>query len=513
LLTARKVLGYVPDVELFDKARASLKLAIQATDSNAVRAAGVTPQAELQRGEELKAQKLDAALKAQANAPEEQQQTTEELRKEIAADVDAGNFSNPNLLDDVVTDLPPIIEETESKAKAVNPRRLGMTYKQMRSRNKPPPEYLIEGLIPKEGVGALAGEPKAAKSWDATYYAVCVAAGVPVFGRFSVYKPRRVFYYYAEDTESAVNNRVSAIAAELGLDPAGEWTERLVMQPRGRPLDVMNTAALCVLAASVKDFEKPDDRFALLILDPLSNIHSGEEDKRDSMVKVMARLHALEQYLKLAVLFVHHSGKDSADTKGRKRGGQKMRGSSAIHAAVDFGIYLSNLRGDGESEFVARTESEMKAARSAGIFDRKLEITDNDKGNAERAKFTWEKPKETKPGEGNSLADQRAHLIVKFLWNQQSSMTFDELKRKIKGGSNIVMRAIDVAEEAGWIQPKMHGARHQGYEITDAGRELIRNGGTGTPNETGDPSPSSPPQIPPSKIETLENPAVTDTKN
>ena len=244
-------------------------------------------------------------------------------------------------------------------------------------------------MIPKEGVGALSGEPKAAKSWDATYLAVCIAAGVPVFGKFAVQKPAAVAYFYAEDTESAVNNRREAIVASLGLDPIGPWLDNWFAQPRGRHLDVMNTAQLCVLAASLKWIAAQTDRhFALLILDPLSNIHSGEEDKRDSMVKVMARLHALEAYLGLAILFVHHSSKESADNKGRKRGGQKMRGSSAIHGAVDFGLYLSNLRGDGKSEFIARVESEMKAARGAGVFDRTLTIEDNDKGNAVEATFS-----------------------------------------------------------------------------------------------------------------------------
>src|SRR5262249_33309554 len=151
---------------------------------------------------------------------------------------------------------------------------------------------------------------------------------------FAVQRPARVFYYYAEDMVGSVRNRVNAIAKSLELDPKGEWRRRLIMQPRGRSLDVMNTAQLCVLAASVRRYERaPEDKFALLILDPLSNIHTAAEDKRDEMNPVMARLHAMESYLQLAVLFVHHSGKENAENKGRKRGGQKMRGSSAVHGA------------------------------------------------------------------------------------------------------------------------------------------------------------------------------------
>lgn len=417
-----------------------------------------------------------------------------EMRNEVG-----GGTQFAGLLDSVATDLPPVVEQTESKSKQVDARPMGMTYREMRRRAVPPPEYLIEGLIPKEGVGALAGEPKAAKSWDATYFAVCIAAGRNPYDKFAVQKPARVFYYYAEDGEGSIGNRIAAIAKSLGLDPDGDWADRIVSQPRGRTLDVMNTAHLCVLAASVKQFETTDSdsggKFALLVLDPLSNIHSGEEDKRDSMVRVMARLHALEAYLGVAVLFIHHSGKDSADNKGRKRGGQKMRGSSAVHGAVDFGIYLSNLRGDQKQEFIARIESEMKAARSAGIFDRKLSIEDNAKGNAERAAFTWSEPEaEGRPKGEDNLAAQRATLVVSKLFEQGAPMTLDDLQKKIKGRRETLIEALDIAITEGWVEQKFHGRASQGFMLTAKGMELYRSGGgsSGPASEPDEPPPAPP---------------------
>jgi hypothetical protein len=280
------------------------------------------------------------------------------------------------------------------------------------------------------------------------------------------------------------------VAAELSLDPKGDWTDRLVTQPRGRSLDVLNTAQLCVVAASVKRFEAlTGQKFALLVLDPLSNIHSGEEDKRDSMAPVMARLHALEAYLDLAVVFVHHSGKDSADNKGRKRGGQKMRGSSAIHAAVDFGLYFSNLRGDGKTEFIALVESEMKAARGAGKFDRSLKITDNEKGNAVRAAFAWSEPA---AGEAAEASDGKAFDLTLTLFQHGAPLTRDELRRKVKGSTDAIARGLVEAEEDGWITQRFVGQRPAGYEITELGREIVRDGRSGS----GGADPAGP-QTPP----------------
>ncbi|MBV8756812.1 MAG: AAA family ATPase [Deltaproteobacteria bacterium] len=415
---------------------------------------------------------VTAASKRRRKKPAEP--TLKQQLAEACAEM-GGDAGYHALLDHVADKLPPIILEQESKSSTVNPKIVGITFRQIIRRDAPPPEYLVQNLIPKEGVGALSGEPKAAKSWDATYYAVCVAAGRSPFDKFAVHCPAPVFYYYAEDTEAAVKTRVLAIAAELGLDPDGDWVDRLVMQPRGRPLDVMNTAQLCVLAASVNRYSQiTGQKFALLILDPLSNIHSGEEDKRDSMVKVMARLHALEQYLGLAILFIHHSGKENADTKGRKRGGQKMRGSSAIHGAVDFGLYLSHLRGDMKTEFIARVESEMKAARSAGTFDRTLKIQDSEKGNAERATFSASEPgDDTIP---TDLASERALDVVKKLFDQGAPLTRDALKKKIGGSSAIFERAVVIASNEGWIAQRFHGKHSQGYEVTETGKALIRDG-------------------------------------
>jgi hypothetical protein len=417
--------------------------------------------------EPMTPEQIDAAIegiKAEARA----------LAPEMAADVDWNA-----ILDDVATVLCPMIEHAASKAKSVDATPLFMSGLEMRRRNAPPPDFIIQNLIPSKGVGALSGEPKAAKSWDATYISVCVAAGVSVFDRYAVQAPAAVAYSYAEDTEEAVNCRREAIAMGLGLDPGGSWLGRWFAQPRGRKIDVLNTAELCVLAASIRRIEQiTGEKFALLIVDPLSNIHSGEEDKRDSMVHVMARLHALEAYLRLAVLFVHHSGKASADNKVRTRGGQKMRGSSAIHGAVDFGIYLSNLRGDGKNEFTARIESEMKAARGAGMFDRTLKIDDNDRGNAVRARFEASDCVEaTKQRESSrQLVEDRAVDVVAKLFEHGSALTFDQLHTKIRGGRAELREAVEIAKNHEWIAQRIHKGHKAGYEITDSGRDLYRDG-------------------------------------
>jgi len=454
VLEARRALGQGPAIDLFGTVLAALPARAVAPD--AVRAAlAAAP---------IAAAELDAAC----------------------AEV-GGDAAYRAGLDDFAARLAPRVAALESKASAVNTTPMGMTYKQLRARGAPPPTYLVERLITSEGVGALSGEPKTGKSWDATHIAVAVASGRPAFGKFAVQRPRRVFYFYAEDPESSINIRIAAVAKDMGLDPQGDWVDNLVVQPRGRALDVMSLPDLCVLGASVSRFGD----FGLVVLDPLSNIHSGEEDKRDSMVKVMARLHAVEIELGCAILFVHHSAKSSADNKGRKRGGQKMRGSSAVHGAVDFGIYVSNPRGDGETEFLALIESEVKSARGAGKFDRTIKITDDEHGNARSVRFTWAPPTDEDAAKTTVKPEERAVEIVHCLWKHGAPLLKHEVRKKVAGDQKIFEAAWKIAEDQGWIRTKYQGQICSGTEITESGSALVRDGRA--PSST---LASTPPPIP-----------------
>lgn len=391
-----------------------------------------------------------------------------------AAKEDGGGGDFRELLDKAAEALSVLIEAEETQD-VTDVRPFGVRGREMRKRRLPPPEWLADNLILAKGLGAFSGEPKSGKSWDLTHITIALAAGRPVFNRFAVKEPIAVYYQYQEDPEESVNNRRDAIATGMGLDPDGEWLDNWYAQPRGRPFDVLNLADLCVLVASIWRFEKEDNRkIRYVALDPLSNIHSGEEDKRDSMKVVMARLHALETVLNASVQFAHHSGKEKENSS--KRGGQKMRGSSAIHGAIDYGVYLSDLKGDSKKEFIAKIESEVKSARGGGIFQRTILIEDNDRGNAIKAVFVSNECKNEKQDEVQDLAPQRAVTIAQKLFDHGAPLTRDELERKVKGGKDIFTKAMEFAETEGWIMKRFSGGRHVGFEITNSGKDLIRNG-------------------------------------
>jgi hypothetical protein len=191
VLAARRPLGMGPPIELFEQARAERRTAASATSPEQIRAV-------------LAASQVTSA----APGPESRAQ----LLAEATADAGDRGAEFTALLDDVATDLPPVIEQAESKSKTVDPRPMGMTYREMRARNLPPPDTSSRASSRARAWGHSAGEPKAAKSWDATYLAVCVAAGKFPFDRLAVQRPSACSTTTPRTPRAAVNNRVAAVA-------------------------------------------------------------------------------------------------------------------------------------------------------------------------------------------------------------------------------------------------------------------------------------------------------------
>lgn len=238
--------------------------------------------------------------------------------------------------------------------------------------------WLISGLITIDGTAMIAGEPKTTKTWGALEIAVAVATGTRAFGEFYA-KAGTAAYFFAEDQPKSVRNRVRALLAGAGRTlPIG----RLHVQPRGEFIDVTTDETLAWIVASCRRLGKID----LLVLDPLSDIHSGEEDKRDSMAPVMKRLRVIGELLGCTLLLVHHKGKAS-ESNSKRRAGQQTRGSGAIHGAVDSGLYLGDVTGERRNTFRNVVESEIKNAQSAGKFALELVVKDDDNGEAVEARW------------------------------------------------------------------------------------------------------------------------------
>lgn len=271
---------------------------------------------------------------------------------------------------------------------------------------EPPVEWLVESLIAKNSVVGIGAEPKAAKTWLALTIAAAVASGRSAFGEFRVPKEGLVALFMAEDGQASVKTRLRALARGIGLDLASV-ADRIAIRCRAS-LDLRSEDSVAWIVASCRDLPEPP---ALVVFDPLRDIHSADENDSGGMSEVMDRLRAVRDLVPCSVLFIHHSAKQSADSAGR-RGGQRMRGSSVIHGAVDGGLYLSGLAGDLQTTWTNAVETEVKGARSAGKFYLRLTVEDDFGGAATNARWEFSKD-ELEPSKTEVDCRQRVLEVVR----------------------------------------------------------------------------------------------------
>ncbi len=257
--------------------------------------------------------------------------------------------------------------------------------------------WRVQGFMTKGGTAMLAGGPKSSKTWMELEVCIACATGTKAFDQFDVPEAIDVALFLAEDDATAYKTRMRAlVAGRPGGLTVEESTARIYVQPRGRSLDLLKVDDLALIVASCWATGKD---FKLVSFDPLRDIHSGEEDKSDAMSVVMRHSRAVGEVLGAGVLLVHHMGKPS-ESGSKRSGGQKMRGSGAIHGSVDSGIYIHETKGNGVTKFASRVESQVKHGRSAGFFDLTLTIEDDADGKATRAVWKYTKGKsEEKPEE------------------------------------------------------------------------------------------------------------------
>lgn len=337
-------------------------------------------------------------------------------------------------------------------------------------RDFPKTPWLVRGLLVEGAVSAVAGEPKTAKTWSALELALAVASGTKAFGEFLSGTPRVVAVFLVEDDARSTRNRLRALAAGRGLT-ATAALKRIAVKCRGQ-LDLLDDQQLAWLIASCRSLpELP----ALLVLDPLRDLHAAKEDKSDEMAPVMARLRLVRDVLGCAVLFVHHAAK-AGETTTARRPGQRMRGSGVVHASVDGGLYLSNLDTDGASRFESTADVELKAVAGAGQFSLRLDVTDDESGEAVDAKWTVGRGGGKSSGDRLDKAQAELLKVLKAEWLMASGpvrpLATRALREKVRLGIDAVGAALAQLEAEGKVVPQHQGRKVIGWTYKPTAHEL-----------------------------------------
>jgi RecA-family ATPase len=256
-----------------------------------------------------------------------------------------------------------------------------------------PEEMLVECLLPEGVVVFLAGEPKTAKTFQGLYMAICVAAGLPLFGRLKS-KQGAVVVICEEDTAKQLRRRIWWLARGLNVDPRTLPIRIAAMRGSKIEEDAWR-AQIAKEATGAK----------LIVLDALTRIHGLDENSRTDMQRVTRGLTELATSTGATVVVLHHYKKPAGNgADAGLRSGQKMRGTGDLYALARAIIGVSKekdgtLKLDPESNYFQGDPFAVALSVEPGV-DKKLEP-----GQKRRAKFTY-------VGQAREADDQRADDAV-----------------------------------------------------------------------------------------------------
>lgn len=183
------------------------------------------------------------------------------------------------------------------------------------------PDWLIEGLIERQGRVLLAGDEGSGKSLLSQMLAVQVAAGMKALGEWRVPVGLRVIYFELEMSRRTVRRRGRlmnlAVRKHGGEIPSGEF--KMAHFPNGLNIGPRSRDAASILRL-VEGFE-PD----LVIFDPLYRIAAtdqvGETETRP-LIDFIANVRELGA----ATWIVHH-------TRKRQGSGDRLKDSSDVYGS------------------------------------------------------------------------------------------------------------------------------------------------------------------------------------
>lgn len=177
----------------------------------------------------------------------------------------------------------------------------------------PAPTWLMESLIPENGLVGLYGAPSGGKSFVALDWAMHISEGLPWLGK---YRTRQApVIYIAAEGGRGIQKRVRAwMHAHNTLDlPA--------MYFLVHPLYVRDEG---VVESFLQELEREDIYPGLVVLDTLSrSFGSGEENSSADMGHFIDRIMKLAVGRHMSALVVHHTNA----TGSRERGHTSFRGA------------------------------------------------------------------------------------------------------------------------------------------------------------------------------------------
>lgn len=252
--------------------------------------------------------------------------------------------------------IQPIQNELKSAAKAVNDWEIENIY-DFAEKDIPQSRAILGSengdVLTEGGIAQVTGPGKIGKS---TLLFGNMLAGMAI-GRdslsFEIKKPWKVLCLNGENSNKTMKKRCQSWRKYYCIDEENSELMRNNLQFISGGFPIQSVDGLTKLRAILKEVA-PD----VLVIDPLKNFYSGEENSADDMRRFMMVLRALIQEFGISIIIVHHTGKKQNESGSIYTG----RGSSLLaddaettmsfqKDATNKGLFTLNVIGRNCAEF------------------------------------------------------------------------------------------------------------------------------------------------------------------
>lgn len=332
-------------------------------------------------------------------------------------------------------------KELEDEATLKNKSSSGfkpINFNELLSMKFPENKWVIEKLIPHQGITLISGAPASFKTWIILEMAINIATGKDLFNQFKCEK-NNILIIDEENHLRLIKERIQSLTSADDLPIYFLSQEGFLVSKEEMVKKILE---ICI-----------EKDIGVIFIDSLVRINNAEENDASQMSKVFRDIKQFCQKGKTVIL-THHERKDGGNKSSAQN---RLRGSSDIQAAVD--CHLAIRRDANNRTKITIEQAKLRSEEEIEPFEVNIEE------NGEFMEFKYNGSCETKLSQMG-----KAKKIIINILNERINyyLSFNKLYEIIKTkediGEKTIRSALNDLSENGEIKNK-RGTRNT-YEYS-----------------------------------------------